>query len=79
MHMEHIECPHCKAEIEVDVEMYIDCGDVCYDIAISEKEAVEAGVEPMEYKCVSCENNFRLELDENFWGNEDIPIFVRPL
>lgn len=81
--MAHIDCPHCKTEIKVEVEMYID-EDVCYDLFIREEEAEELEVDVYStiqngYKCMQCKNNFELELDSDFWGDKDIPVLVKKI
>lgn len=78
--VQSIKCPHCQKEIKVETDMYIDSGDVCYDIMVDEEMAEENEelFVPTYYTCLSCVGRFKLELDENFWGSTDIPLIVKP-
>lgn len=71
-----VQCPHCANEVKVEVDMYIDSGDVCYDVFVNQEQATENEdlTSPTRYKCLACKKHFQIKLDENHWGSEDIPL-----
>lgn len=81
MAKETVQCPTCKAETEMTKSMYVDSGDTCYDITPNFKqseEVLEGSYEGMPFLCLTCKHIYEVQLGENFWGSEDIPLIVTP-
>lgn len=75
-----VNCPGCQTEIPVSVDMYIDSGDVCYEIIPNPHQMIgieKETAEGLPYMCLSCVEIVEFQIDSDYWGSEDAPLQVK--